>query len=115
MVRQKQTPSPTRARKERNHSELVAISEIRRYQKSTDLLIKKKSFQRVVAEITRDICKEQELPAFKMKAVAVEALHESAEAFIVNLFTDATLCTTHAKRVTLRPADLQLAKKLRGG
>ena len=114
MVRHKNTPSPTRRKEKKKNSEAVAIAEIRRYQKSTELLIKKKSFQRLAAEITRDVCNKEELPAFRMKVEAVNVLHESAEAFLVNLFSDATLCTTHAKRVTLRPVDIQLVKKLRG-
>ena len=39
---------------------------------------------------------------------------QAAEAFLVHLFNDAQLCAIHAKRVTLMPRDIQLAKRLRG-
>lgn len=87
----------------------VALREIRRYQKSTDLLIKKLPFQRLVREIAQDF-KDQ----VKFQGSAVLALQESAEAYLVKLFEDTNLCAIHAKRVTIMPKDIQLARRLRG-
>lgn len=42
------------------------------------------------------------------------ALQEAAESHLVGLFEDANLCTIHAKRVTIMPKDLQLARRIRG-
>ena len=86
----------------------VALREIRRYQRSTELLIKKAPFGRLVKEISQD---------FKVKrfqATAVLALQEAAESYLVSLFEDSLLCATHAKRVTVRPTDIQLARRIRG-
>ncbi|CAM9982407.1 unnamed protein product, partial [Heterosigma akashiwo] len=87
----------------------VALREIRRYQKSTELLIRKLPFQRLVREIA---------PTFRydlrFQGSAVLALQEAAEAYLVGLFEDANLCAIHAKRVTIMPKDLQLAYKIRG-
>merc|ERR1711973_521727 len=70
----------------------VALREIRRYQKSTELLIRKLPFQRA----------------------AIGALQEASEAYLVGLFEDTNLCAIHAKRVTIMPKDIQLARRIRG-
>ncbi|CAN6567862.1 unnamed protein product [Malus baccata var. baccata] len=81
----------------------VALREIRKYQKSTELLIRKLPFQRLVREIAQDF-----------KSHAVLALQEAAEAYLVGLFEDTNLCAIHAKRVTIMPKDIQLARRIRG-
>ena len=45
---------------------------------------------------------------------AVKCLQEAAEAYLVALFEDTNLCTIHAKRVTIMPKDVQLARHIRG-
>ncbi len=87
----------------------VALREIRKYQKSTDLLIRKLPFQRLVREIAHEF--KQEL---RIQSSAVLALQEAAEAYLVSLFEDTNLCAIHAKRVTIMTRDLQLAKRIRG-
>eukprot|EP00450_Noctiluca_scintillans_P021714 CAMPEP_0194512650 /NCGR_PEP_ID=MMETSP0253-20130528/44714_1 /TAXON_ID=2966 /ORGANISM="Noctiluca scintillans" /LENGTH=136 /DNA_ID=CAMNT_0039356131 /DNA_START=45 /DNA_END=455 /DNA_ORIENTATION=+ len=87
----------------------VALREIRKYQKSTDLLIRKLPFQRLVREIAMDFQTE-----LKFQSQAVLALQEAAEAYLVGLFEDTNLCAIHAKRVTIMPKDIQLARRLRG-
>ncbi|WAQ92679.1 hypothetical protein PtA15_17A161 [Puccinia triticina] len=85
----------------------VALREIRRYQKSTELLIRK--FQRLVREIAQDFKTD-----LRFQSSAVMALQESAEAYLVGLFEDTNLAAIHAKRVTIQPKDIQLARRLRG-
>ena len=87
----------------------VALREIRRYQKSTELLIRKLPFQRLVREITQDYKTD-----IRFQGSALLALQESAEAYLVGLFEDANLCAIHAKRVTIQPKDMQLARRIRG-
>lgn len=87
----------------------VALREIKRYQKSTDLLIRKLPFQRLVREIAQDARTD-----LRFQAGAVAALQEAAEAFLTGLFTDTNLCAIHAKRVTIQPKDLHLALRVRG-
>lgn len=87
----------------------VALREIRRYQKSAELLIRKLPFQRLVREIAQDFKTD-----LRFQAAAVSALQESAEAYLVGLFEDTNLCAIHAKRVTIMPKDVNLAKRLRG-
>ncbi|KAH7919853.1 histone H3 [Leucogyrophana mollusca] len=88
----------------------VALREIRRYQKSTELLIRKLPFQRLVREIAQDIFKTD----LRFQSSAVMALQEAAEAYLVSLFEDTNLAAIHAKRVTIQPKDLALARRLRG-
>ena len=57
---------------------------------------------------------QQFLPSVRFQGTAVMALQEAAEAYLISLFEDGNLCTIHAKRVTLMPKDLQLAKRIRG-
>ena len=87
----------------------VALREIRRYQKTTELLIRKLPFNRLVREIARDFKTD-----LCFQAQAVGALQEAAEAYLVGLFEDTNLCTIHAKRVTIMPKDIQLAHRIRG-
>jgi histone H3 len=87
----------------------VALREIRRYQKSTDLLIRKLPFQRLVREIAQDFKSD-----LRFQGSAVLALQEAAEAYLVGLFEDTNLCAIHAKRVTIMPKDIQLARRIRG-
>ena len=87
----------------------VALREIRRYQKSTDLLLKKAPFQRLVREVAQDFKTD-----LRFQSSAVMALQEASEAFLVGLFEDTNLCAIHARRVTIMPKDMQLARRIRG-
>ncbi|KAJ8302610.1 hypothetical protein KUTeg_019006, partial [Tegillarca granosa] len=87
----------------------VALREIRRYQKSTELLIRKLPFQRLIREIAQDFKTD-----LRFQSSAVMALQEASEAYLVGLFEDTNLCAIHAKRVTIMPKDIQLARRIRG-
>ncbi|XP_051925855.1 histone H3-like centromeric protein A [Hippocampus zosterae] len=100
-------PSP---RRRRYRPGTKALMEIRKYQKSTELLFRKAPFSRLV----REVCQAYDRGALRWQVFALMALQEAAEAFLVMLFSDANLCAIHAKRVTLFPRDLQLARRIRG-
>jgi histone H3 len=87
----------------------VALREIRKYQKSTDLLIRRLPFQRLVREIAEEFKSE-----LRFQSSAILALQEAAEAYLVSVFEDTNLCCIHARRVTIMPKDLQLALRIRG-
>jgi histone H3 len=87
----------------------VALREIRRYQKSTELLIRKLPFQRLVREIAQDFKTD-----LRFQASAIAALQEASEAYLVGLFEDTNLCAIHAKRITIMTKDIQLARRIRG-
>jgi histone H3 len=87
----------------------VALREIRRYQKSTNLLIRKSAFQRLVREIAQDFKAD-----LRFQSHALMALQEASEAYLTSLFEDTNLCAIHAKRVTIMPKDIQLARRIRG-
>ena len=87
----------------------VALREIRRFQKSTDLLIRRLPFQRLVREIAQEFKSD-----LRFQTSAVQAIQEAAEAYLVGLFEDTNLCAIHAKRVTIMPKDMQLARRIRG-
>ncbi|KYR02515.1 H3b, histone H3 [Tieghemostelium lacteum] len=87
----------------------VALREIRKYQKSSDLLIKKLPFQRLVREIAQEFKTD-----LRFQATAIQALQEASEAYLVGLFEDTNLCAIHAKRVTIMVKDVQLARRIRG-
>jgi histone H3 len=91
----------------------VALREIRKYQKSAELLIKKLPFQRLVREIVKEHTRHWR-DAARIKGTALEALQEAAEAYLVGVFEDTNLCAIHAKRVTIMPKDLKLAQRIRG-
>ena len=85
------------------------LREIRRYQQSTELLIKKLPFQRLVREIAQDLRKD-----LRFQSSAVMALQEATEAHIVSLFEETNRATFHARRVTIQSKDMALAQRLRG-
>ena len=87
----------------------VALREIRRYQKTTELLIRKLPFNRLLREIAQDFKTD-----LHFQPQAVGALQEAAEAYLVGLFEDTNLCAIHAKRVTIMPKDIQLARRICG-
>ena len=94
----------------RNRPGTVALREIRRYQKSTELLIRKLPFQRLVREIAQDLGKIN----IHFQSGAIMALQEALEAYLVGLLEDSNLCAVHAKWVTIMPKDIQLAHRIRG-
>ena len=87
----------------------VALREIRRYQKSTDHLISKLPFQRLVKEIAQDFKSD-----LRYQSTSLLAIQEASEAYLVGLSEDVNLCAIHAKRVTIMPKDVQLARRIRG-
>ena len=74
----------------------VALREIKRYQKSTDLLIPRAPFQRIVREICHGLDHD-----LRFQSQALVALQEATEGYLTGVFEDANLCALHAKRVTL--------------
>ena len=94
----------------------VALKQIRQYQKSTELLIRKLPFQRLVPEIASDseVIKSPLCGKVRFQSAAVMALQEAAEAYLIGLFEDTNLCAIHARRVTIMPKDIQLARRIRG-
>ena len=98
---------------------MVALREIRRYQKSTECLIKRSPFQKLIQEILQEyhICPQcPGTPSIQVRfqSTAIAALQEAAEDFIVGLFEDVNLLVIHAKRVTVMPRDIRLGLRIRG-
>jgi histone H3 len=87
----------------------VALREIRTFQKGTELLLRKLPFQRLVREIAQGVRTN-----LRFQSTAILALQEASEAYLVGLFEDTNLCAIHAKRVTIMPHDIQLARRIRG-
>lgn len=67
------------------------------------------AFQRLVKEVAQAF-----MPDLRFQSLAIKAMQESAEAYLVDLFEYANLCALHAKRVTIMPKDIQLARRIRG-
>ncbi|XP_055982423.1 uncharacterized protein LOC130034941 [Sorex fumeus] len=78
-------------------------------QKSNELIIRKLRFQRLVREIMQDFRTK-----LRSQNLAVLVLHEACEAYLVGLFEVTTLCTIHAKRVTIMSKDIQPACRIHG-
>ena len=64
---------------------------------------------RLVREIAQDFRTD-----LRFQAKAVSALQEASEAYLVGLMEDTNLAAIHAKRVTIMPKDIQLARRIRG-
>ena len=87
---------------------VVALREIRKYQRSTEHLIRRAPFQRLVREIISTY-----MTSWRIQATALEALQEAAESYLVTLFEDSNLMAIHGKRVTIMPKDIQIVRRLR--
>lgn len=109
IVRRRPIPSYRRKKRRMRPGER-ALREIRQYQNSTDLLIRRLPFARLVREIQQGLSRQ----TYSWQASAILALQEAAEAHLVSLFEDCNLCAIHAKRVTIMPKDMQLARRIRG-
>lgn len=103
------TPPTTRA-PHRFRPGTVALREIRRYQKSTELVVPKLPFQRLVRQLALEIAGEQ---GIRFQSSALLALQEAAESYLTALFEDVNLAAIHARRVTIMPRDMQLAVRIR--
>ena len=90
----------------------VALQEIRRYQRSTELLIRRAPFDCLVRELVQDLWHEGH--EMRISPAAITALQEVAETYLILLFEDTNLCTIHAKCVTIMPKDIQLAWRIHG-
>mmetsp|Transcript_21974 Transcript_21974/g.63019 ORF Transcript_21974/g.63019 Transcript_21974/m.63019 type:complete len:150 (+) Transcript_21974:240-689(+) len=101
-------PPPRRRRRMRPGEK--ALKEIRAYQNSTDLLIRRLPFARLVREIQSTMTRQP----YRWQGTAILALQEAAEAHLIGLFEDCNLCAIHGKRVTIMPKDMQLARRIRG-
>ena len=89
---------------------MKALKEIKKFQSSTELLVWKLPFQRLVQEILQAWRGD-----LKIEGMVVKVLQEAGEVFLVRLLEQANMCAIHAKRVTIMPKDIQLARRLRGG
>jgi histone H3 len=76
---------------------MVALREIRRYQKSTKLLIHNLPFQRLVREIALDFRSD-----LRFQSSTVGALQEAVKTYLTSLFEATNLCAIHAKKVIIR-------------
>lgn len=85
------------------------IRDIRKYQKSTDLMLKKLPFQRLVREIAQSIRHD-----LRFQSSALLAIQEATESYLTTLFEETNLCAIHAKRITILPKDMFLARRIRG-
>jgi histone H3 len=105
----KSAPAPGGTKKpHRYRPGTVALRKIRKYQKSTEFLIRKAPFQRLVREITQGHKGD-----LRFQSSALGASQEASEAYLVGLFEDTNLCAIHAKRVTIMPKDIQLTRRIR--
>ena len=98
---------------------MVVLREIRRYQKSTECLIKRSPFQKLIREISQEyrVCPQGPgTPSIQVRfqSTAIAALQEAAENIIVGVFEDVNLLAVYAKRVTVMPQDVRLALRIRG-
>lgn len=107
-----QPGDPVEPQKRKHKSGTVALREIKKFQKSTDLLIRKLPFARLVREIVQEEFGND--ADYRWQSVAILALQEASEAYLVHLLEDTNLCAIHAKRVTIMQKDIHLARRLRG-
>lgn len=106
----KSAPSPGVPKPKRRYRPgTKALREIRKFQKSTDLLIRKLPFQQLVRQTAQEM-----IPGLRFQSSALEVLQQASEAYLVELFEEVNLCAIHAKRVTIMPRDMRLARRIRG-
>ncbi|MCO5604370.1 hypothetical protein L7F22_058535 [Adiantum nelumboides] len=102
-------PPPATKKKYRFKPGTIALREIKKYQNTTEPIIPKAPFSRVVREIMEKVGDR----ATRIQARALNALQEASEAILVSTFEDSVLCMAHAKRVTINSKDMGLVLALR--
>jgi len=105
-LKRKNTSIP---KKRKNKPGTVALREIRKYQRTTELLIPKSPFTRLLNDVIADVVDRDD---YRTSNEAKEALQILAEDFLIRLFEDSNICAIHSKRVTIMKKDILLAKKL---
>lgn len=108
-VAKKAPKAPGTKRNRRWRPGTVALREVRKYQKTTGTLIRKAPFQRLVREVGHGA-----KDGLRWAAAAVGAVQEATESYVIGLLSDSNLCALHARRVTIMPRDIHLARRLRG-
>nr|ALS04334.1 histone H3 [Acartia pacifica] len=113
LVPQRRPNISNRKKSKRFRPGLNALREIRQFQKSTNLLIPRLPFSRIVREIAQQQCGAF-MPDVRFTQHALMALQEASEMYLVLLMEDSNMCAIHAKRVTIMPKDMRLALRIRG-
>jgi histone H3 len=103
--------TPVTVRRKKHRPGVAALREIRKYQRSTETIIPRAPFSRLVRQILGTVSQRVTMITKK----ALEALQEAVEAYLVSVFEDTNLAAIHAKRVTIMPSDLALALRIRRG
>ena len=106
LIRWSKTPTGGLKKPHQYRPGLVALREIRRYQQSTECLIKRTPFNKLIKEISQEyrVCPDGPgTPSVQVRfqLTALAALQEAAENFIVGLFEDINLLAVHARRVVM--------------
>lgn len=130
----KSAPAAEKAKKpHRFRPGTVALREIKKLQNSTDLLIRKMPFQRLVRELItarefkyggEDVKMEKCGPyqdgndgkgdgVGRVSSSFIGMIQDQAEAYLAHLFEDSNLCAVHAKRVTIQEKDMALVMRIR--
>eukprot|EP00703_Trepomonas_sp_PC1_P004582 JAP92024.1 Histone H3 [Trepomonas sp. PC1] len=107
-VRKSTTASQGKMKTRRSKQGSVAAREIKKYQKTTDLLIRKLPFSKLVRELVQGHNKQD----VRFQGLAIQTLQEASENYLIELFVDTQLCAEHAKRVTIMHSDMQLAVRV---
>ena len=89
----------------------VALREIRRYQKSTELLLRKIPFQRLVREVVTKMYPNEN---YRFQSTALLALQEASEDYLVRMFSQVNDLAIHGKRVTIKPEDIHIWGRITG-
>ncbi|KAH9398944.1 hypothetical protein TYRP_018329 [Tyrophagus putrescentiae] len=100
---------PAKPRRKYHRPGVIALKEIRRYQNSAMLLMPRLPFQRLVREIASTYKTD-----IRFQVASLEALHQASEYFLISMLEHANLAAIHAKRVTIMPRDIMLARRIRG-
>lgn len=96
----------------------VALRNIRKYQKTTNLLLPKLTFQRLVREIVTATSSGRALE-YKGEKIRYEedffiALQTLCENYLIELFKDANLVAINSDRLTVSPKDINLVRRIKG-
>ncbi|XP_027202527.1 uncharacterized protein LOC113796451 [Dermatophagoides pteronyssinus] len=116
------TPHQSFTMKKRRHSDPMiirkrsnrknrALQEIKFYQKTVGLLIPRLSFMRLVKQILDELRPEI---GYRWNSMALFALQEMTENYMVTLFEDLNVAALHTKRITIKVEDMELVRRIRG-
>lgn len=92
----------------------VALREVRRYQRGTDLLIRRLPYQRFVRSVADTHASgTNNAEGLRFQGAAIDLLQEASENYLISCLIDAKKLSAHANRIGVNKRDIAMVLEVR--